>query len=200
MTAVKYTKKHVTAFGKKFNEEMDKALIYIDDPYYTNRERGFTTVELEIAKWCSDNLDRTVRICEVGCGVGHLGTLLASLGFFTFGIDADATRIKVAKSIVEGLNLNCISYYAGHYPELSRPYDLLVTTNLVSGWWAAQPGTETEKAKNFFRAPAVISPAGWFTTEGRERTPDEFDRLAFDLTTSGLSIDRVSDLIWRVTP
>lgn len=194
-------RKKYAALNDELLKIAKRELAGLGDTYYDARiksKKMFSDAEIDIANWCEENLDEGARILEVGCGIGQLCNLLSSIGFKVVGVDPAADRIDAAKRISKKLALK-VDYICDHYPDTTPKHDLLVVGNVISGWWAAQSGTEEDKIERFFTQPALISPKEWFTTKERERNAKECDALADDFTVAGRLVEPVSKLVWRIT-
>lgn len=186
----------VARIGDRFLVEA-KDLLDVSDGYYQQRIRdgqAFNADEVAIAEWCAANLPPGTRVCEVGSGLGQLCLLLAALGFHAIGIDDDSRRSYLAERLAWRLGNSAESVF-GEYPRVAPECDVLVTTNIVGGWWGAQPGSTSEKLRRFFYRPAVICPRLCWQIRETEEELAVFERELMD---AGFVVDRVSDSVWYV--
>jgi SAM-dependent methyltransferase len=71
-------------------------------------------------------------ILDLGCGNGHLATLLTGEGRRVVAIDADAKGIAMAKAATPSIDYRCIN--VGQEPPrdfLESPFDLIISTEVI---------------------------------------------------------------------
>jgi len=137
------------------------------DGFYANKlikNIMFAEAERDIALYIKANLPIETKICEVGMGCGQLCILLAAMGYQVIGCDSSIPRCNAAFHLRQAIGktnaqvLNNFTVVQGQYPTAvnSTEFDLLITTNIINGWWDSQPGTEQEKLDFFVQRKSII--------------------------------------------
>jgi 2-polyprenyl-3-methyl-5-hydroxy-6-metoxy-1,4-benzoquinol methylase len=77
-------------------------------------------------------LDNVRRICDLGCGNGHLAGALADLGYEVVGIDASETGIQIARQVYSKATFlqSLINSELGDHPDLGT-FDLIVSSDVI---------------------------------------------------------------------
>lgn len=101
----------------------------------------------------------SLRVLDLGCGVGRNSNYLARLGCRVTGIDSSGVAIKIAKERAKKENLS-VKYIKGNigekYPFDDDSFDLVIDAT------SSNALTEKERNEYFSEVSRVISPAGNF--------------------------------------
>lgn len=89
-------------FGKEYTDRNEQTLEEMEDDYI----KKFNITRTEINSKFIGNLDKTIRILEVGCGIGNQLLCLQKMGFTSlYGVDLQTYAIEKAKSRTSNINL-----------------------------------------------------------------------------------------------
>lgn len=106
-----------------------------------------------IVQYVQDHRPRA--ILDLGCGNGHLATVLAGLGQRIVAVDADEAGIVLAKAASPGIDFRCLN--VGDCPPadfVAEPFDCIISTEVVEHLFF--PGQLFDFAKR------VLAPGGVF--------------------------------------
>jgi hypothetical protein len=125
--------------------------------------------ERAVAEYVTKTFSATDRVLEVGCGYGQLPLLLACLGRNAGGVESDVGRFAVAETLRAEMAKSYpqaagCQLYRGRYPlDAAPPHDVIVTTNVVNGFWSDWQQPEDEKYAAMFQAPdAIVDARLWW--------------------------------------
>jgi len=114
------------AFGREYTERNPQSLDEMEELYVRNY--GLTRTELN---WrFLDDLDRSIRILEVGSNVGNQLLCLQRIGFERlYGIELQSYAVEIAKS--KSKNINLIQGEASDVPFKDGFFDLVFTSGVL---------------------------------------------------------------------
>ena len=119
-------KKWISLFGKDYTNRNSLTLREMDQIYKKNY--GVTRTELN--KLFLDNLDRSIKILEVGSNMGNQLLNLQKMKFENlYGIEINTYAIKMSKSRTQ--NINIIQASAFDIPFKNDFFDLVFTSGLL---------------------------------------------------------------------
>lgn len=113
-------------FGREYTERNPQSLDEMEELYAANY--GFTRTELN--KRFLDDLNRSMRILEVGSNVGNQLLCLQRMGFeHLYGIELQGYAIDVSKS--RSKNINIIQGEASDIPFKDGYFDMVFTSGVL---------------------------------------------------------------------
>jgi pseudaminic acid biosynthesis-associated methylase len=113
-------------FGKSYTTRNNLSLSELDKLYFD--DLGVTRSELN--NEFLGNLDRKLKILEIGCNIGNQLKLLQNMGFEDlWGIDVSAEAISIAKRNTDGINI--IKSSAHELPFKNEYFDLVFTSRVL---------------------------------------------------------------------
>lgn len=84
-------------------------------------------------------VDANTRVLDVGCGNGYIASLFAKKGCRVVGIDADPTRIEVARQLYPQLRFEALPADEVLLTKLNEPpFDVVISTEVVEHLYAPQ--------------------------------------------------------------
>jgi pseudaminic acid biosynthesis-associated methylase len=114
------------AFGREYTERNPQSIEEMEKLY--NRNYGLTRTELN--RRFLDNLDRSMRILEVGSNVGNQLLCLQRMGFdHLYGIELQSYAVEIAKS--KSKNINIIQGEASDIPFKDSFFDMVFTSGVL---------------------------------------------------------------------
>jgi pseudaminic acid biosynthesis-associated methylase len=114
------------AFGREYTERNPQSIEEMEELY--NRNYGLTRTELN--RRFLDNLDRSMRILEVGSNVGNQLLCLQRMGFdHLYGIELQSYAVEIAKS--KSKNINIIQGEASDIPFKDGYFDMVFTSGVL---------------------------------------------------------------------
>ena len=114
------------AFGRDYTERNPQSLDEMEALY--TRNYGLTRTELN--RRFLDNLDRSMRILEVGSNVGNQLVCLQRMGFeCLYGIELQGDAVEIAKS--KSKNINLIKGEASDIPFKDGFFDMVFTSGVL---------------------------------------------------------------------
>ncbi len=114
------------AFGRDYTERNPQSLDEMEALY--TRNYGLTRTELN--RRFLDNLDRSMRILEVGSNVGNQLVCLQRMGFeCLYGIELQSYAVEIAKS--KSKNINLIKGEASDIPFKDGFFDMVFTSGVL---------------------------------------------------------------------
>jgi len=120
------TKEWASEFGKRYTERNPKTIESLDELY--KKQFGLTRTELNLM--FLDNLDRNIKILEVGCNVGVQLQGLQKIGFKNlYGIELQQYAVELAKKYTKNINLIQGSIF--DIPFKNSYFDLIFTSGLL---------------------------------------------------------------------
>lgn len=113
-------------FGKEYTDRNNKKLEEVDELYKKNY--GISRTELN--ELFLGNMDRSIKILEVGCNVGIQLLFLQRMGFKNlYGIELQSYAVELAKSRTK--NINIIQGTAFDIPFRDNFFDLVFTSGVL---------------------------------------------------------------------
>ena len=114
------------AFGREYTERNPQSIEEMEELY--TRNYGLTRTELN--RRFLDNLDRSMRILEVGSNVGNQLLCLQRMGFdHLYGIELQSYAVEIAKS--KSKNINIIQGEASDIPFKDGYFDMVFTSGVL---------------------------------------------------------------------
>ena len=114
------------AFGREYTERNPQSFEEMEELY--TRNYGLTRTELN--RRFLDNLDRSMRILEVGSNVGNQLLCLQRMGFKAlYGIELQSYAVEISKS--KSKNINIIQGEASDIPFKDGFFDLVFTSGVL---------------------------------------------------------------------
>jgi pseudaminic acid biosynthesis-associated methylase len=114
------------AFGRDYTERNPQSFDEMEALY--TRNYGLTRTELN--RRFLDNLDRSMRILEVGSNVGNQLVCLQRMGFeCLYGIELQSYAVEIAKS--KSKNINLIKGEASDIPFKDGFFDMVFTSGVL---------------------------------------------------------------------
>ncbi|MCX6681138.1 MAG: methyltransferase domain-containing protein [Methanothrix sp.] len=114
------------AFGREYTERNPQSIEEMEELY--TRNYGLTRTELN--RRFLDNLDRSIRILEVGSNVGNQLLCLQRMGFdCLYGIELQSYAVEIAKS--KSKNINIIQGEASDIPFKDSFFDMVFTSGVL---------------------------------------------------------------------
>jgi pseudaminic acid biosynthesis-associated methylase len=114
------------AFGREYTERNPQSIDEMEELY--TRNYGLTRTELN--RRFLDNLDRSMRILEVGSNVGNQLLCLQRMGFdHLYGIELQSYAVEIAKS--KSKNINIIQGEASDIPFKDSFFDMVFTSGVL---------------------------------------------------------------------
>lgn len=113
-------------FGREYTERNPQSIEEMEELY--TRNYGLTRTELN--QRFLDNLDRSMRILEVGSNVGNQLICLQRMGFdHLYGIELQSYAVEIAKS--KSKNINIIQGEASDIPFKDSFFDMVFTSGVL---------------------------------------------------------------------
>jgi pseudaminic acid biosynthesis-associated methylase len=114
------------SFGQEYTDRNPQTLQEMEDLYRKNY--GFTRSELN--RRFLDDMDRAMRILEVGSNIGNQLLCLQKMGFTSlYGIELQSYAVELAKSRTKGINL--IQGEASDIPFKDGFFDMVFTSGVL---------------------------------------------------------------------
>jgi pseudaminic acid biosynthesis-associated methylase len=114
------------SFGQEYTDRNPQTLQEMEDLYRKNY--GFTRSELN--RRFLDEMDRAMRILEVGSNIGNQLLCLQKIGFTSlYGIELQSYAVELAKSRSKGINL--IQGEASDIPFKDGFFDMVFTSGVL---------------------------------------------------------------------
>jgi pseudaminic acid biosynthesis-associated methylase len=114
------------AFGREYTERNPQSIEEMEELY--TRNYGLTRTELN--RRFLDNMDRSMRILEVGSNVGNQLLCLQRMGFdHLYGIELQSYAVEIAKS--KSKNINIIQGEASDIPFKDSFFDMVFTSGVL---------------------------------------------------------------------
>lgn len=114
------------SFGQEYTDRNPQTLQKMEDLYRKNY--GFTRSELN--RRFLDDMDRAMRILEVGSNIGNQLLCLQKMGFTSlYGIELQSYAVELAKSRTKGINL--IQGEASDIPFKDGFFDMVFTSGVL---------------------------------------------------------------------
>jgi len=114
------------AFGREYTERNPQSIEEMEELY--TRNYGLTRTELN--RRFLDNLDRSMRILEVGSNVGNQLICLQKMGFdHLYGIELQSYAVEIAK--LKSKNINIIQGEASDIPFKDSFFDMVFTSGVL---------------------------------------------------------------------
>ena len=114
------------AFGREYTERNPQSIEETEELY--TRNYGLTRTELN--RRFLDNLDRSMRILEVGSNVGNQLLCLQKMGFGAlYGIELQSYAVEISKS--KSKNINIIQGEASDIPFKDSFFDMVFTSGVL---------------------------------------------------------------------
>jgi pseudaminic acid biosynthesis-associated methylase len=114
------------AFVREYTKRNPQSVEEMDELY--TRNYGFTRTELN--RRFLDNLDRSMRILEVGSNVGNQLVCLQRMGFGAlYGIELQSYAVEISKS--KSKDINIIQGEASDIPFKDNFFDMVFTSGLL---------------------------------------------------------------------
>ncbi|MHB8117231.1 MAG: pseudaminic acid biosynthesis-associated methylase [Methanothrix sp.] len=114
------------AFGREYTERNPQSIEEMEELYTSNY--GLTRTELN--RRFLENLDRSMRILEVGSNVGNQLLCLQRMGFERlYGIELQSYAVEISKS--KSKNINIIQGEASDIPFKDSFFDMVFTSGVL---------------------------------------------------------------------
>lgn len=119
-------KKWKSGFGKKYTDRNTLTLSNLEKLY--KKRYGLTRMQMN--KTFLGNLDRSIRILEVGSNIGNQLQLLKRMGFKNlYGIEPQEYAVELSKKIAKGINI--INGNVFDIPFKDGYFDLVFTSGVL---------------------------------------------------------------------
>lgn len=113
-----------------FGEEYNKRNMYTNDELDSGFKKTMGISKTEMNEKFIGDLDRSIKILEVGCNIGMMLVNLQEMGFKNlYGIEIQPKAIEHAKERTHGLNITEASAY--DIPFKDGEFDLVFTTHVL---------------------------------------------------------------------
>ena len=114
------------AFGREYTDRNPQSIEEMEELY--TRNYGLSRTELN--RRFLDNLDRSMRILEVGSNVGNQLLCLQRMGFGAlYGIELQSYAVEISKS--KSKNINIIQGEASNIPFKDGYFDMVFTSGVL---------------------------------------------------------------------
>jgi len=105
--------------------------------YEWSATRSLTFVSDFLVSKCKERVEhhfpnRSARILDIGCGSGHLASILSGMGHEVIGVDVSLVRINLARDTNPGIQFECISVYDDDINKLGESsFDCIVSFEVI---------------------------------------------------------------------
>ena len=181
----------------RLNDVLAKAVsMGLADTFYHQNRVMLSHYEIVMAEYLADQYPAKTRVLELGCGFGQLSIALAYFGFDVQGVEGSPPRVTGSKFFKGELPDLPYKLVEGYYPAVEHgPFDVLVGTNLVSGFYDNWNVPQEEKIPRLLQGKdALLNLRLWWTV--REGA-DEQEALARYIESFEYKATQVGGPVWH---